>query len=235
MIPVTDAVRARTFPFVNIAIIIACTLVFIYEVSISAASLDRFFNDYAVVPSQLYDWWKSPSGVGEPLTVFSAAFLHGGWLHLGGNMLFLWVFGDNVEDALGHFRYAAFYLVSAAGAAAAQVAFDTSSVVPMVGASGAIAGVLAGYLVLYPRVRVGIVIPFLFFLGALPVPAFVLIIFWFLMQLFTGVAEIGNTSASSGVAVWAHVGGFLTGLAIMLVARPFIPRRSLSQVRARRR
>ena len=130
--------------------------------------------------------------------MFTAAFLHGGWLHLGGNMLFLWVFGDNVEDALGHVKYAAFYLVAAAGAAAAQVAFDTSSIVPMVGASGAIAGVLGGYLVLYPRARVGIVIPFLFFLGALPMPAFVLIIFWFLMQLFTGVAEIGNTSASSG-------------------------------------
>ena len=233
MIPVTDAVRARTFPFVNIAIIIASTLVFIYEVSISAAALDRFFFDYAVVPAELYDWWKSPSGVSEPLTVSSAAFLHGGWLHLGGNMLFLWVFGDNVEDALGHFRYAAFYLIAAAVASATQVAFDTDSIVPVVGASGAIAGVLAGYLVLYPRATVGIVIPFLFFLGALPVPAFVLIIFWFLMQLFTGFAEIGNTAASSGIAVWAHIGGFIAGLTIMLAARPFIPRRSLSQVRTR--
>jgi membrane associated rhomboid family serine protease len=233
VIPITDAVRTRTFPFVNIAIIIACTLVFFYEVSISAADLDRFFYDYAVVPSELYDWWKSPSSVGEPLTVFSAAFLHGGWLHLGGNMLFLWVFGDNVEDALGHIKYAGFYLIAAAVASATQVAFDTSSVVPVVGASGAIAGVLAGYLVLYPRATVGIVIPFLFFLGALPVPAFVLIIFWFLMQLFAGVAEIGNTATSSGIAVWAHIGGFLAGLAIMLLARPFIPRRSLSTVRTR--
>jgi membrane associated rhomboid family serine protease len=148
-------------------------------------------------------------------------------------MLFLWVFGDNVEDALGHIKYAGFYLIAAAVASATQVAFDTSSVVPVVGTSGAIAGVLAGYLVLYPRATVGIVIPFLFFLGPLPVPAFVLIIFWFLMQLFTGVAEIGNTATSSGIAVWAHIGGFLAGLAIMLAARPFIPRRSLSTVRTR--
>jgi membrane associated rhomboid family serine protease len=233
VIPVTDAVRTRTFPYVNIAIIVACTLVFIYEVSISAADLDRFLNDYAVIPRDLYAWWQSPSGVNEPLTAFTAAFLHGGWLHLGGNMLFLWVFGDNVEDALGHVKYAAFYLVAAAVASATQVAFDTSSVVPVVGASGAIAGVLAGYLVLYPRAKVRVVIPVLFFLGAWPIPAFVLIIIWFLMQLFAGVAEIGNTAASSGIAVWAHIGGFLAGLAIMLVARPFIPRRSLSTMRTR--
>jgi membrane associated rhomboid family serine protease len=114
-----------------------------------------------------------------------------------------------------------------------QVAVDPHSTIPMVGASGAIAGVLGGYLVLYPRATVGVVIPLLFFLGAFPIPAFVLIIFWFLMQLFTGIAEIGSTSASSGVAVWAHVGGFAAGLAIVLVARPFIPRKSLSQVKTR--
>jgi membrane associated rhomboid family serine protease len=148
-------------------------------------------------------------------------------------MIFLWVFGDNVEDALGHVKYGAFYLLAAAAAAATQVAFDTGSAIPLVGASGAIAGVLAAYLVLYPRATVGVVIPILFFLGAIPIPAFVLIIFWFLMQLFSGVAEIGNTSAASGVAVWAHVGGFLTGLVVVLLARPFIPRRSLSQVRTR--
>jgi membrane associated rhomboid family serine protease len=233
MIPVTDAVRARTFPYVNIAIIITCTLVFIYEVTLSATKLDRFFNDYAVIPADLYRWWRSPDGLSTPATVFTAAFLHAGWLHLGGNMIFLWVFGDNVEDALGHVKYGAFYLLAAAAAAATQVAFDTGSAIPLVGASGAIAGVLAAYLVLYPRATVGVVIPILFFLGAIPIPAFVLIIFWFLMQLFSGVAEIGNTSAASGVAVWAHVGGFLTGLVVVLLARPFIPRRSLSQVRTR--
>lgn len=233
MIPITDAVRARRFPIVNVSIIIACTLVFIYELTLNAADLDRFFADYAVVPGHLYEWWRSPSGLRTPSTVISAAFMHGGWLHLGGNMIFLWVFGDNVEDALGHIPYALFYLVAAATAAATQVAFDPHTTVPMVGASGAIAGVLAGYLVLYPRATVGVVIPLLFFLGALPIPAFVLIIFWFLLQLFTGIAEIGTTSVASGVAVWAHVGGFAAGLVIVLLARPFIPRKSLSRVKTR--
>lgn len=233
MIPVTDAVGSRTFPFVNVAIIVACVLVLLYELTLSVTDLDAFFRDYAIVPAQLYDWWKDPDGWEEPATVITAAFLHGGWLHLGGNMLFLWVFGDNVEDALGHVGYAIFYIVAAAGAAATEVAFDTDSVVPVVGASGAIAGVLAGYLVLYPTARVGIVIPILFFLGAVPLPAFVLIGLWFAMQLMTGVATIGDTSVSAGIAVWAHVGGFVTGLIIMLVARPFIPKGSLSRTRSR--
>jgi len=233
VIPVTDAIRSRTFPFVNIAIIVACILIFIYELSLNVTDLDEFFFDYAVVPAQLYDWWKSPDGVSEPVTVFTAAFLHGGWLHLAGNMLFLWVFGDNVEDALGHVLYLLFYLLSAAGAAAVEVAFDTDSIVPVVGASGAIAGVLGGYLVLYPRARVGVVVPLLFFLGAIPVPAFLLILAWFALQLVTGVMTIGDTSVSSGIAVWAHVGGFVTGLAIMLLARPFIPGKALSRPKGR--
>ena len=145
-------------------------------------------------------------------------------------MLYLWVFGDNVEDALGHVRYLVFYLVSAAAAVALQVALDQNSIVPMVGASGAIAGVLGAYLVLYPRAVVGVVIPVIWFFGAFPVPAIFLIIFWFVLQLFTGVATIGTaTGASEGVAVWAHVGGFLAGFLIVLLLRPFIPARSLSQ------
>jgi len=229
VIPVTDDVRSKTFPFVNVGLIVLCTIVFFYEISLSSHSLDNFLNDYAVIPSHLYSWWKSPSGLGVPKTTITAAFLHASLLHLAGNMVFLWVFGDNVEDALGHVKYLLFYFVSAVGAAALQVAFDVHSTVPMLGASGAIAGVLAGYLVLYPRAHVGVVIPLLFFLGPIRIPAWVLIVLWFLLQLFTGVAEIGNTSAASGIAVWAHVGGFMTGLSIMLIARPFIPARSLSR------
>jgi membrane associated rhomboid family serine protease len=218
MIPVSDDVRSRTFPIVNVSIIIACTLVFLYEISLSPFDLDRFFNDYAVIPAALDGWVRHPHGLRIPSTAISAAFLHGGWLHLAGNMIYLWVFGDNVEDALGHVAYLAFYLVSAVGAVALQVAFTTDSSVPMLGASGAIAGVLGGYLVLYPRVRVDV----LFFPFVIPVQAFWLIIFWFALQLMSGVATIGDTSASSGVAFWAHVGGFITGLAIMLAARPFV-------------
>lgn len=219
MIPVSDDVRARRFPIVNVSIIIACTLIFFYEITLSPFDLNRFFNDYAVIPAALDAWWQDPDGVRVPSTVISAAFLHGGWLHLGGNMIYLWVFGDNVEDALGHIAYLAFYLVSAVGAVGLQVAFTIDSTVPMLGASGAIAGVLGGYLVLYPRVRVDVLLfPFL-----LPIQAFWLIIFWFILQLISGVATIGDTSASSGVAFWAHVGGFLTGLAIILGGAPVHP------------
>jgi membrane associated rhomboid family serine protease len=218
MIPVSDDVRARTFPIVNVSIIIACTLVFFYEISLSPFELDRFFRDYAVIPAALDSWVQNPHGLRVPSTAITAAFLHGGWLHLMGNMIYLWVFGDNVEDALGHIAYLAFYLVSAIGAVALQVAFTRDSAVPMLGASGAISGVLGGYLVLYPRVRVDV----LFFPFLLPVRAFWLIGFWFLLQLISGAATIGNTSADQGVAFWAHVGGFITGLLIMLASRPFV-------------
>jgi membrane associated rhomboid family serine protease len=227
MIPVSDSVQTRRFPFVNITIILACIAVFIYELTLSAAALDDFFRDYAIVPGQLSDWTREPSGWEEPATVITAAFLHGGWLHLAGNLIFLWVFGDNVEDALGHVPYVVFYALCAAGAAALQVATDTSALIPVLGASGAIAGVLGAYLVLYPRAAVIVVIPFLFFLP-LPVPAFLLIGMWFILQLFAGVATIGSGQVSE-VAVWAHVGGFLTGLALMLLLRPFIPKRPLSR------
>jgi membrane associated rhomboid family serine protease len=231
VIPVSDAVRSRRFPFVNIAVIIACTLVFLYELALSAPDLDAFFRDYAIVPAQLDAWWGNPDGWEEPTTLVSSAFLHGGWLHLAGNMVFLWVFGDNVEDALGHAAYAVFYAICAAGAGIVQVATDTDSFIPVLGASGAIAGVLAGYLVLYPKAWVSVVIlPFFF----LPVPAALMIGLWFVMQLFAGAATIGTSEVSEGVAYWAHIGGFLTGLALMLVARPFVPKRSLSQLRGRR-
>ncbi len=221
MIPVSDTVRSRTFPFVNIALIVACVLVFIYELTLTVTDVNQFFVDYGVVPRQLVDWLNDPSGIGEPATVASAAFVHGGWLHLAGNMLYLWVFGDNIEDALGHFLYPLFYLVSAAGAVALQVAVDTDEVIPMVGASGAIAGVLGAYLVLYPRATVGVVVPPFFW--AFPAPAILLIGIWFAMQLFSGFASFGTaTGASEGIAVWAHVGGFVTGLGITLLARRFI-------------
>jgi membrane associated rhomboid family serine protease len=229
MIPVTDAVRSRRTPVVNVAIIIACTLVFIYELTLSLPDLNRFFFDYSVIPAELNAWANHPSGLRTPSTVITSAFLHGGWLHLGGNMIFLWVFGDNVEDALGHVLYALFYVVCAAGAITLQVAMDAHSTVPVLGASGAIAGVLGGYLLLYPRAPVGVVVPLIWFFGLIPVPAWLMILLWFGMQLFTGIASIGTTSAGEGVAVWARVGGFITGLSLMIAARPFIPKRSLSQ------
>lgn len=219
MIPVSDEPKTRIFPFVNLAIIVACVLVFIYELTLSAADINRFFIDYGVVPNEINDWLKNPSGLEEPLTVITSAFVHGGFLHLGGNMLYLWVFGDNIEDALGHVLYVLFYVACAIGAVALQVAVDTNEIIPMVGASGAISGVMGGYFVLFPTARVDALFVFFIF----PVPAFVLIGFWIGLQLLTGIATIGAAEgASEGVAVWAHVGGFITGLVIVLAMRPFI-------------
>ncbi len=236
MIPIGDSIRSRTFPYVTVGIILANLLFFIYEISLTAGETNRLFFEHGVVPVRLIDWVESPAGLGEPLTVLTAAFIHGGWLHLVGNMLFLWVFGDNVEDALGHIRYLLFYMVAAVGAVALQVALDQESTVPMVGASGAIAGILGAYLVLYPRATVGVLIPWLWFFGPFPVPAVILIGFWFLRQLFSGVASLGGdaTGVSGGVAFWAHVGGFAAGTLIVLLLRPFIPRRSLSRPVRRR-
>lgn len=219
MFPVTDTIKSRRFPIVNLLLILACIGVFIYELTLSTeADVNAFFQDYGVVPKQISDWWNSPSSLEEPATLLTAAFLHGGWLHLLGNMIYLWVFGDNIEDALGHIGYALFYAVGAIGAALLQVAIDTDSITPMIGASGAIAAVLGAYLVLYPRASVGVFLV----IFILPVPAFVLIIFWFIMQLASGVATLGDTQATETVAFWAHIGGFVTGFAIMLVLRPFI-------------
>jgi len=230
MFPVTDAIKSRRFPFVNLAIIIACCLIFIYELTLSSEfEVNNFFLDYGVVPRHLNDWWGDPSGPEEPATLVTAAFLHGSWLHLGGNMLYLWVFGDNIEDALGHIGYAAFYIVGAIAAALTQVATDTDSAVPMIGASGAIAAVLGAYLVLYPRASVGA----FFVIFVLPVPAFVLIIFWFLMQLVSGFATLGDSQATETVAVWAHVGGFVAGVVIMLALRPFVRRKARRRTPAR--
>ena len=220
MIPVSDAVRSRTFPYVNIALILANVAVFIYELSLSNIDINLFLIDHGVVPVQLIDWLHSPSDLEEPSTVFTSMFLHGGWFHLLGNMLFLWVFGDNVEDALGHLRYLIFYLLAGVGAVALQVFVDQDGTIPMIGASGAIAGVLGAYLVLYPRATVAVVIPWLWFFGAFPVPAVFLIGVWFFLQLLNGIAAIGTAvGVSGGVAFWAHVGGFATGLALVWVFR----------------
>jgi membrane associated rhomboid family serine protease len=158
-------------------------------------------------------------------------FIHGGWMHIIGNMLFLWVFGDNVEDALGHCLYLLFYLASGVGAVALQVLVDQGGMVPMVGASGAIAGVLGAYFLLYPTATVAVLVPWFWFFGAFPMPAALLIGFWFLLQLFNGIAALGAQAVgvNVGVAFWAHVGGFLTGLLLTaLLRRPQRPRPRVS-------
>ena len=223
MIPVRDSVRARTFPYVNIALIVANVAFFLYTLSLGQADINRFLRDWGVIPVQIIDWLEAPSGgnIEEFFTPITSMFLHGGWFHLIGNMIFLWVFGDNVEDALGHLRYLIFYLLGGIGAVALQVFVDQDGVIPMVGASGAIAAVLGGYLVLYPRATIAVLIPLLWFLGTFPVPAMFLIGLWFFLQLFNGLASIGTAvGVTSGIAYWAHVGGFLAGLLLIWTFRP---------------
>ena len=160
-------------------------------------------------------WW----------TVLTSMFMHGGWFHVLGNMWFLWVFGNNIEDSMGHGRFVVFYLVCGAAAAAAQALADSHSVVPMVGASGAISGVLGGYLLLYPRVRVHTLITLGFFITTVALPAYVMLGYWFLLQLLMGT--VGALSrAQGGVAFWAHVGGFVAGLALI---KPFASRELMEQ------
>jgi len=222
VIPVGDEPRSRAFPWVNLGLIAINVLVFFYELSLDQRGLQQLFFDWGVISQRLVDWLKAPSGWEEPATVFTSMFLHGGWLHLIGNMLYLWVFGDNVEDALGHVKYLLFYLVSGIGAVAMQVAVDMDARIPMVGASGAISGVLGAYMFLYPTATVSVLVPFFWFFGFVPMPAVVLIGFWFLLQLFSGVASLGAPAVGveQGIAFWAHIGGFVTGFLIVLIFRP---------------
>jgi membrane associated rhomboid family serine protease len=238
MIPVGDRLSTRTLPYVNIGIIVVNFLVFFYELTLNSqaplrgiSELDRWFYDWGTVPACVSDSLGLKPNVNPGdltvvcganhalLSVFASMFMHAGWLHILGNMLFLWVFGDNVEDALGHVRYLVFYLIVGLAATATQIALSMDSLVPGIGASGAIAGVMGAYLVMYPRARIAVFIPLFFFLGAPYIPAAALIGIWFLMQLFTGVASLGQAAGDSGVAWWAHVGGVLAGVLLVNLFR----------------
>jgi len=197
----------------------------------SISDADLFFFDWGFVPACLADYlggstdaspreiaWFCPTDGREPVQLFSSMFVHAGWGHIAFNMLFLWIFGDNVEDRLGHRRYLLFYLFCGVVASGVQAYFALDTVIPNVGASGAIAGIMGAYLVLYPKARVQVIIFPLFFLPFV-VPAVALMLIWFLTQLFSGLAELGQTTAGSGVAWWAHIGGFVAGALVMLVMR----------------
>ena len=235
MFPVGDFLRRRTTPYVNWALIAINLAVFVYMLTLNTqpdgtianlrvSEADRFIFDYGFVPACVADYFGisttvnprdliavCPAGDREPVQLFTSLFVHGGWAHIVGNMLFLWIFGDNVEDRMGHGRYLAFYLLTGLAAAGTQTFIAVDTIIPTVGASGAIAGVLGAYLMLYPTAMVQVVVFPLFFLPFF-VPAVVLIGFWFVSQLFSGFAEIAsNTTAGSGVAFWAHIGGFIAG------------------------
>jgi membrane associated rhomboid family serine protease len=223
VIPYSDPSEPnRIFPWVNIGLIVVNFLVFFYELSLGAggtSQLNTFIDQYGVVPCEYTSHCAVYPGTPTPfwLTLFSSMFMHAGWLHILGNMLYLWVFGDNIENSMGHFRYLIFYLLCGLGASALEIATAVNSNVPGLGASGAIAGVLGAYLVLYPSSRIGTLIPITIILIPIRLPAWVLIGFWFLLQLFYGVVALSSRAASStgGVAYWAHVGGFITGVVLI--------------------
>jgi membrane associated rhomboid family serine protease len=209
MFPISDVIPSRTVPFVTVTLIVANSLVFLYMLALPGAMREGFVAAYAVVPA----WFSVP-------TLFTSQFLHAGWMHIIGNMLYLWIFGDNVEDRLGHFRYLVFYLGAGAVAAILQVLFDPFSSVPMLGASGAIAGVMGAYFVLYPHSRVLTAIFIVIFFDVVEIPAVVFLGIWFLMQVLSGVGSLGvSNAAAGGTAFWAHVGGFGVGVAIGLILR----------------
>jgi membrane associated rhomboid family serine protease len=220
VIPLYDDLPTRRFPWMTVALIVANVIVFVYELSLSGGvggRLDLFFFRAGFVPYELTHLVDVPPVdlVPPPFTVFSSMFVHEGWLHIIGNMLFLWVFGNNVEDAMGKARFLAFYLLCGIAAAAAQTAIRPDSTVPNIGASGAIAGVLGAYIMLYPRARVLTLVPvFIFFLPIIMLPAWVVIAAWFVLQLFGGLLSLG-AAAGGGVAFFAHVGGFIAGLLLV--------------------
>ena len=211
MIPLRDVIPSRTRPVVTIALIAANAFVFLRQAGLGADEMDLFVRAFGLVPAA-FSW----------MTVVTSMFVHGGLLHFAGNMLYLWIFGDNVEDRMGHLRFLAFYLLCGAGAALAQTAAVPESAVPMVGASGAIAGVMGAYFVLYPKSRVLTLIPFPIMVVELP--AVYLLGLWFVMQFVSGMATLGPQGEGQlvgGVAFWAHAAGFGVGvLLVFLFRRP---------------
>jgi membrane associated rhomboid family serine protease len=230
MIPIFDSPRSRSVPYVNLTIIALNFIVFFYELYLNAqapAELERFIREWGTVPACTFDAVGWDRGIiaentvcrlqpNSALTPITSMFMHLGWLHILGNMLFLFVFGDNVEDAVGHVLYAAFYLLVGIIATLAHSLTDIDSLVPAVGASGAVAGIMGAYIVLYPKSVVTAVIPPLFFLP-LPVPAIVLIGIWFVIELVSGFASLGFGVANVGsdIAYFAHIGGFVAGAVLI--------------------
>ncbi len=214
MFPIGDTdVRPRSTAHVTIALVVINTIIFIYESTLSQPALDSLFNQYAVIPTNIL--------AGNHLyTLFTNMFLHGGWMHLIGNMLFLWVFGDNVEAVLGHIGYLIFYLIGGIVASISHVIMNATSTLPSLGASGAIAAVLGAYIIMFPRSQVRVLIFYGIGAGITRVAAILFLGIWAVTQLFNGVASLGvPTSQTSGVAVWAHVGGFILGFIVGLMFR----------------
>jgi hypothetical protein len=221
MIPLRDTQPSSTTPFVTVAIIAVNILAFLYQVSLDRYLLNDFIGQYGIVPDRF-----------QTADLVTSMFLHGGWMHLIGNMWFLWIYGDNVEDVLGHGKYLLFYLLCGAAAGLVHLAFNPFSRVPTIGASGAIAGVMGAYLVKFPHSRILTLVPIFVFFTTFEIPAFLILVYWFVIQIFSGVGSIGVSNVSQGGVAWfAHVGGFVAGIVLIYLLRTrerFRHRRDLS-------
>jgi membrane associated rhomboid family serine protease len=222
MFPLRDTQKSYSTAVVTILLVVVNLLVFLFEFSLDDYSRNAFIMQYGLVPDHF-----------AVINIFTSMFLHGGWMHVLGNLWFLWIFGDNIEDILGHGKYLLFYLLCGVVAALAQTLINPYSRVPMVGASGAIAGVMGAYMIKFPRSRVLTLIPIIFFFTTIEVPAWVMLIYWFVLQLFGGVGSVGFTQGTEGggTAFVAHVGGFVAGMLLVKLMRakePYTRRRDLN-------
>ena len=218
MIPIRDFNPTTRTPYVTIALIAACILIFIWQLSLDPRSGEVMVRQFGFIPALLFgqaSWAEGAGLVPSWATLVSSMFLHGSIMHLAGNMLYLWIFGNNIEDVMGHGRFIAFYLLCGLIAAMAQALPDTGSTIPMIGASGAISGVLGAYLLLFPKAQVQVVIPIGFFMMR-KLPAGWLLGIWIAFQVISGLAA---DPSGGGVAWWAHVGGFLAGMALVHLFR----------------
>jgi membrane associated rhomboid family serine protease len=226
MIPLKDDVPSSGFPFVTIGLIVLNVLVFLYQASIGMGSeraAEAFIMEFGAVPCRVTGACAVAGDFPPPIaTIFTSMFMHGGLFHVAGNMLYLWIFGDNVEDTLGHGRFLLFYLLSGMAAAAAQIVMNPDSRVPMVGASGAVSGVLGAYLILFPYARVLVLLIFGFFFRIVRWPASIVLGFWIVVQFLNGLITVSVAAggAAGGTAWFAHIGGFLAGIVLLFLMRP---------------
>jgi membrane associated rhomboid family serine protease len=209
MIPLRDENPTRSFPIVNYILIAINVIVFLFQLMVGMDQNSPIY-EFTLIPAQI----TSGLDVGDITDIFTSMFMHGGWAHIIGNMLYLWIFGDNVEDAMGHVRYLLFYLAGGVVASLAHILSNPDSTLPTVGASGAIAAALGAYLILFPSSRVLTLIPLGFFMRLTMVPAIIVLGLWGILQLFQGFMSVGLPDDVGGVAFWAHIGGFVFGLAL---------------------
>ena len=215
MIPLHDDNPTELAPLLTVGLIVACVMAFLWQNSLGDEAGIQAIYSFGFIPAVLFDHVALPEALAKvpaTSTLLTSMFMHGGWMHLGGNMLYLWIFGNNIEDRLGHGRFMLFYLLCGLAAALAQAIPDTSSQIPMVGASGAISGVLGAYLLLYPKARVLVLIPLGIIFYTLRLPALAVLGFWFVLQL---ISSLATAPGQGGVAFGAHIGGFVAGMALL--------------------